>query len=381
MSKTAPTRVIVDLPAANVDLYWVSQFSAPDPVIFVEHRGKRYLILSDLEFNRATRYATVDEILPRTRFEKPLRKARRGTTVPGMAQVVANVCRSLGARTITMPSSTHVGLADGLRALGLKLTILPKPFFPARLRKTAEELRALRAAQRVTMQAIRYAETILRESRIKSGKLSWHGTPLTSERIHTAVGMFLLQQGYHLPDDMIAAGGVQSTDPHHRGSGVLKPHQSIIIDIFPQHVKTRFYGDATRTFCKGTPSDALAKMYDTVTSAQEWAIREIQAKVHGTAIHQGIQARFVAAGFRTEEINGIKQGFIHGTGHGLGLEIHEEPVRIGPNDYVLQAGEVVTVEPGLYYPAIGGVRIEDVVCVTTTGATLLAKYPKRLMID
>lgn len=378
MVKASPTRVIVDFPARNADLYWATRFLAPDPVIFVEHRGTKYLILKTLEFSRGRKEAAVDDVLPQEPLEAVVRKQGLPVT---QANIVAAFCRSLKAKAITVPGSMPVALADGLRAAGLTLQILPKPFYPARLIKTAAEVRHLQAAQRMAFQAMAHAEQMLRASRIKSNALVWQGRPLTSEIMHAAIGTFLMQRGYSLPDDVIVAGGIHGTDPHHRGHGVLRPHTAIVVDIFPQDGRTRFFGDCTRTFCKGTPSDALARMYDTVKSAEAWAIKQIRPGVNGRVIHEAIHARFNAAGFPIREANGAKQGFIHGTGHGLGLDIHEEPARINGSDYTLFEHLVITVEPGLYYPAIGGVRIEDVVVVTKTGAKVLGAYPKRLVVE
>ncbi len=221
------------------------------------------------------------------------------------------------------------------------------------------------AAQRTTFKTIALAEKILRGAQIRRGLLHWKGKILTSERVRFELDRFLLEQEFQPILPAIIAGGVQACDPHCIGSGPLKPHQAIIVDVFPRSAKTRFYGDATRTFCKGQAPPELKRQY---------------AGVNGKTIYRSIVRYFEKTGFPTKEIEGHKQGFIHGVGHGLGLEIHEEPTRISNVDYILKAGHVVTVEPGLYYRKTGGVRIEDIVYVTKRGCELFPTYPKRLEI-
>ena len=177
----------------------------------------------------------------------------------------------------------------------------------------------------------------------------------------------------------IVAGGKQGCDPHERGYGVLRANEPIILDVFPRSQKTGYFGDITRTVVKGQASETIRKMYQTVGHGQEMPFRN-SSQASGAEIHRAIQDYFEKEGYKTGKLNGRMQGFFHGTGHGLGLEIHEAP-RIGSssND-ILKAGHVVTVEPGLYYPDIGGVRLEDVAHVTPTGMRNLTKFEKVLEV-
>jgi len=204
------------------------------------------------------------------------------------------------------------------------------------------------------------------------------GEVLTSERVKRMIAGYLLERDY-LAGHAIVAGGEQACDPHEEGHGPLKADQAIIIDIFPRSVATRYHGDLTRTVLRGQASDALRKQYAAVRAAQEEALASIRAGVEGPVVHARVCGLFEAQGFRTGEVGGRMQGFFHGTGHGLGLEIHEPP-RVSKVPATLQAGNVVTVEPGLYYPGVGGVRLEDVVLVTEDGCSNLVKYPKFLEI-
>src|SRR5438874_2119227 len=179
------------------------------------------------------------------------------------------------------------------------------------------------------------------------------------------------------PTGTIVAGGDQACDPHERGFGPLYANSLIILDVFPRDAKTGYFGDMTRTVLRGRASEAQRKLWETVKAGQALALRRIKAGVDGMAIHKAIQQFFTSRGFPTEVRNGRRVGFFHGTGHGLGLEIHEYP-RL--QKVTLKAGQCLTVEPGLYYPGIGGVRIEDVVIVTQTGHKLLSRFPKVLEI-
>ncbi len=182
--------------------------------------------------------------------------------------------------------------------------------------------------------------------------------------------------------DVIVSCGNQSVDCHQIGSGPLKPHQSIVIDVFPQSMKTFYCGDATRTFCKGKPSKELKKMYLAVLSAQEMAIKSIKEGVNGKKVHSAISKFFKECGYETYEKSGHMQGFYHGTGHTLGLEVHDGGGRpLAMADFKLKKGVVTSVEPGLYYTGIGGVRLEELIYVTKNGCEVLGGiFPKVLEI-
>jgi len=175
------------------------------------------------------------------------------------------------------------------------------------------------------------------------------------------------------------ASGQHGCDPHDVGNGPIRAGEPVIIDIFPRSEKTGYFADITRTVVKGKPRPRVREMYDAVLAGQRGALRMIKPGVVASDIHGAILALFEKRGFKTGQIDGRMQGFFHGTGHGLGLEIHEAP-RIAMNDTRLEAGMVVTVEPGLYYAGIGGMRIEDTVLVTRTGMRNLTRFPKFLEI-
>jgi Xaa-Pro aminopeptidase len=160
----------------------------------------------------------------------------------------------------------------------------------------------------------------------------------------------------------------------------LRANEPIILDIFPRSQKTGYFGDITRTVVRGQAGEAVRKLYDTVFHGQKIALQKISAGISTSEIHQCVQQFFVQRGYATGKRNGRMEGFFHGTGHGLGLEIHESPRMGATSPGALRAGQVVTVEPGLYYPGIGGVRLEDVVLVTPDGAKNLTRFEKVLEI-
>jgi Xaa-Pro aminopeptidase len=220
----------------------------------------------------------------------------------------------------------------------------------------------------------------LKTSKIgRDRKLTYHGAPLTSEKLRAIIDIAIIQAG-GLASHTIVAGGRQGCDPHEQGHGALRAQEPIILDVFPRSQKTGYFGDITRTVVKGRASEAIRRLYDTVARGQEMAFDKIVCKARGSDIHRAVQSFFESEGYKTGKKNGRMQGFFHGTGHGLGLEIHEAPRISLTSEDVLKTGHVVTVEPGLYYPAMGGVRLEDVVTVGPNGARNLTKFEKVLEV-
>jgi Xaa-Pro aminopeptidase len=307
----------------------------------------------------------LEPYLVRAREKYPDRKI-------GAAEVIALVARELGIKTFVIPEDFPAGLASRLTHLRVTLELVDGPIFPAREIKIPAEAAAIREGNRCSAAGIAAAESILRASKIVSGKIKYRGAPLTSERLKFAIESACLEAGA-LSIDTIAAGGDQACDPHERGSGPLRANELIVVDVFPRVQATGYHGDMTRTFLKGRASDAQRALVAAVREAQKAALKKIRAGVNGRAVHQQCLDVFKKRGYETKRTENGSVGFFHGTGHGLGLAVHEAP-RVSTVDYKLKAGSVVTVEPGLYYPGLGGCRIEDVVQVTTTGSKLLSDF-------
>ena len=220
----------------------------------------------------------------------------------------------------------------------------------------------------------------LKNSKIgRDRRIMYHGVPLTSEKLRAIIDIAIIQAG-GLASHTIVAGGKQGCDPHEQGHGQLWANQPIILDVFPRSQKTGYFGDITRTVVKGKASEAIRKLYQTVFKGQEIGFAKMRHNVRGTDVHKAVQEFFDQQGYKTGKKNGRMQGFFHGTGHGLGLEIHEAPRVSLQSPDTLKAGHVVTVEPGLYYPELGGVRLEDVACVTRQAPRNLTKFEKVLEV-
>lgn len=369
--------LIIAASETDSNLYYVTRFIAPDPFIYLEIKGERVLVMSDLEMDRARSQATVDRVLSYSEIERELKG--QGLAEPGATDVVHAVLARHGITKLLVPVTFPYGHAAKLHRLGYDLEAKREPFFEQRAVKTDEEVRHIEEAQRATEAAVRAAHEALRAAAVRDGVLWLDGAPLTSERVKRLINVALMEREC-VAQHTIVAGGDQACDPHEEGSGPLPADRSIIFDVFPRSSRTRYFADMSRTVVRGTPSPELARLYRTVLDAQEEAIGKVRDGADGATIHREICERFDAAGYRTGLVNGRMQGYFHGTGHGVGLDIHEAP-RISRTGSVLQEGQVVTVEPGLYYPGLGAVRIEDMVLVTRDGCRNLTDYPKTFVLE
>ena len=366
------TRLIVAPSDIDADMLYATKFWAGDPFIFLEQKGKRTIVLSDLEMDRGKRTAKVDEFVSFNQLEHEVQGKSKQS--PPYEKVLAHFLRKRGVKSAVVPANFPLGYARELHEVDLTTT--NGLFWPQREAKTDEELKLMGRALRITETGMARAVEVLKASKPKGKKLIWSGKPLTSEILRAEIDTAMLRAG-GTPTNTICAGGDQACDPHERGHGPLYANSLIILDIFPRDPQTGYWGDMTRTVVRGRASDRQHKLWETVKEGQEFALREIKAGVDGMKIHEAIQSLFKKRGYPTEVRNGKNVGFFHGTGHGLGLEIHEYP-RL--QKVVLKERQVVTVEPGLYYPGLGGVRIEDVVVVTQTGCKILSRFPKQLEV-
>jgi Xaa-Pro aminopeptidase len=360
----------------SADLLYRTRFFVPDPIIFIEHRGKKLIILSDLELDRGKEESDVDEVLSLSEYRKklPSRKRKRAE----FTDIVNLVFRERGIKSALVPGDFPIKYADELRNLGYRIRYKEGLFFEERLKKTPEEVRFISDSLRKTERAMGRAIEMISSSRIRDGKLFLNGSPLTSEIIRGEINSELSRLGCTALNTIVACG-IHSSMPHNRGEGPLFAGQPIVIDIFPRSQESGYFGDMTRTVVKGEPSKELEKMYQTVLKGQKLGLSLIKHRARVKDIHGAIVEFFKKSGFETGMMDGKQQGFIHSTGHGLGLEIHEPP-RVSFTDTILEEGNVITVEPGLYYEKLGGVRIEDVVVVKRDGCTTLTRYPKRFRV-
>ncbi len=379
MPSKLPTPALMIYAASEYDsnLYYAVKFVVPDPFPFFHIRGRKIILMSDLELGRARKEARVDEVLSYSEIQEKAKK-KSGLERVGVADVAAYFLRSRGVKSLTVPDNFNLGLADALRQRGIRVQSRPDPFFAERVYKSKEEVRMITQSLRHTETAIRRAEEVLRKSKIVGKGLRFQGRAVTSEFLRKVINVALMEENC-MASHTIVASGNQGCDPHCEGLGPVWAHQSLIVDVFPKSGDTFYYADITRTFVKGKASPALRAQYEAVRAAQEKGIRMVAPGVNGREVHQAIQRDMEGKGYRTERRKGTMVGFFHGTGHGLGLDVHEPP-RVNASHHVLKKGEVVTVEPGLYYPGVGAVRIEDLLVVTEGGNQNLTVYPKKLEI-
>lgn len=374
--KTEENILMIASSEADANLYYATRFIAPDDIIFFQIRGKKHLLLSDLEVGRARSQAGVDQVHSLSKLSSDFKK--RHERRPSLLDLVENFSKEHKVFALTVPGNFQVQYADALRKRGLKIEVRQDPFWPERTLKTKEEVMAVRTAIRHTENAIRAAIAVIRKSVIKKGKLYYHGQVLTSEDIKKVINVSLMENDC-VAQHSIVACGIDCVDPHNQGSGPLYANESIIMDIFPRHSQSRYHADITRTVVRGKAKPKLKKMFDAVIEGQKIGFRSIREGADGNVIHTAIEKRFQELGFTSGLLKGRMQGFFHGTGHGLGLDVHEAP-RIGRVKDILKAGQIVTVEPGLYYEDAGGIRIEDDVLVTKTGCVILSTLERKLEI-
>ena len=375
MKREPKGRLIYAASETDADILYPTGFFAPDRFLFIQKGRTRVLVMSDLEMDRARAQATVDRVLSWSKLSAPLETSGKRAPV---ADVVALALRQLGLRRVLVPRSFPLGLAQELGRRGIRLDLGPDPFWPEREIKQPREVRAIEASLRAAEAGLLAGIEALKGCRIRNGWLLRDDRRFTAEDLRSAVNTRMMADGY-VPAHTICAPGDQAVDPHEGGHGPIRANQPVVMDIFPRSEATGYFGDLTRTVVRGKASFALHELYAIVHEGVRLGHRMLRDGVEGMDVHQSIQRLFERQGYKTGVRNGRMQGFFHGTGHGLGLEIHEAP-SIGKRPCVLRAGHVVTVEPGLYYLGLGGVRIEDVALVTKSASRCLTRVPKQLEI-
>jgi Xaa-Pro aminopeptidase len=368
----ARSQLLIACPETNADMLYASGFRAPDAFAFLETNGKKFLLLNDLEIDRGRAEAKVDGVDSYSEFSKLA--AKNPEKAPSYSKVVATWLLSKKVSEVKVPSDFPLGIARDLKKAGIDVKPARGPFLPQREIKSRAEIHATENALRIAELGMTRGIEILRASKIlKDGTLSFNGSKLTSELLRIEMEIAVVRAGGDARGDTIVACGNQACDPHMRGRGPLFANQLIILDIFPRDIHTGFHGDITRTVVRGRASEDQRRLWQTCLDGQKLALDAIHPGAEGRIIHNMVKKFFADQGYPTEIQNGRWQGFFHGTGHGLGLEVHESP-RF--SDTFFQPGQILTVEPGIYIPGLGGVRHEDVVLITKTGCKLLTALPK-----
>ncbi|MGA1224575.1 MAG: M24 family metallopeptidase [Phycisphaerales bacterium] len=362
--------VMAGVPATNLSLYRAIRFKVGDPAALIELPAvaggtERLLIIRDIEMERARRHARADRVHCPADFEPT--GGLSGDRETATAQSVAQCLVARGVRSVRADRTLPLIFAHFIRAAGIEVECDTEMGVLERRSKDEQELAWLREAQRATERAMQLAcETVARASAQADGTLFHDGAPLTSERLRSIIDIHLLSAGYENPESIVASGA-QGADCHDHGHGAIRTGEPVIVDIFPRNRKSLYNGDMTRTVVHGEVPDIVARMHAAVVEAKRDAIAAVRPGVTGESVHQATLAALARHGYRAGQP--AEQGVAvisHGTGHGIGLDVHEPPLLAakGPD---LVAGDVLTVEPGLYALGIGGVRIEDMVAVTASG--------------
>ncbi|WP_224336803.1 M24 family metallopeptidase [Haloprofundus halobius] len=372
---------LLDADGGDSNQLYLSGFDAPDPFVTVFTGDETRLLVSGLEYGRAKKESRADAVFRFADYDFRQRLAEYGPK-EGRARTIAAFLDDAEVKSVLAPERFPLGTADGLREQGGDVTAESRDVLgDIRAVKTDEEVDNVRAAQKANEAAMRAAENLIRAADIAAdGTLVYEGEPLTSERVQQEIEITLLREGCAL-DETIVACGEHAADPHDRGSGPLLANESIIVDIFPRSKATKYHADMTRTFVKGEPSDEIREWFELTAEAKDAAFDALEPGATGADVHDAVCDVYEDAGHATFRSDPTTEtGFIHSTGHGVGLDVHEGP-RLSPDGEELKPGHVVTIEPGLYDPAVGGVRIEDIAVVTEDGYENFTDYPVELVVD
>jgi Xaa-Pro aminopeptidase len=363
----------------NADMYYATGFLAYDSFIYLNSKSEK-LLVSDMELGRARKESRIKEVLPTSKYGimEKLKKHKDADTA--YCEMLCEFLNAEKLKRIAVPYNFPVQLADCTRKEGFEVMPVKSPFRDMREVKKENEIKAIETAQRAGENALAEALTAIRNAKIKRGILWQEDSPLKTEDVRAIIETKLLTLGCEAADIIIACGK-GSADPHWKGGGELRANENIVIDMVPRSKKERYYSDMTRTVMRGEPNDELKDMYSAVLDSQTAAIKKIKAGVAGSEIHNIVCDILEERGYETSrgKSGEFTEGFIHSTGHGVGLDIHEGP-NLSESGKELKAGSVVTVEPGLYYRKTGGVRLEDVVVVTRSGCKNLTMFEKNLVL-
>jgi len=368
---------LLDADGTDSTQRYLSGFDAPDPFVTCYTPEGTHLLVSGLEYGRANADARADTVDRLSAYDYRDRVQELGRET-GRGAVVADFLAEHGVESVLVPGRFPLGTADGLRGSGVRVEV-DESDAVAEIRavKTDEEIEHVRRTQQANERAMAAAETLVDSASVVDGVLHHEGDPLTSEAVRREIELTLLESGYAL-DETIVACGADAADPHDRGSGPLRAGEPIVVDIFPRDKETRYHADMTRTFVRGEPSETVREWFELTDEARRAALDALEPGVTGAAVHDAVCEVYEDAGLPTLRAEpDAETGFIHSTGHGVGLDVHELP-RIAPDGGELEPGNVVTIEPGLYDSDVGGVRIEDLVVVTEDGYENLTEYPVEL---
>lgn len=381
MNSAANTAVMMaGSPMIHASLFHKIRFSVVDSVVYLElPQGERILILRDIEMDRARRQARVSRVHCPADFTPA--GGLSGDRETANSQAAAECLLRAGIQKVIGDRALPLLYADALRKAGIEVLCDPDLGVIERRQKDAQEIEWLREAQAVTEQAIEMAcRTIARADARADGTLVLSGHPLTSERVKALIDSYLLERGF-ANDSSIVASGPGAADCHFFGAGPIRTGEPVIVDVFPTHKTTHYCGDCTRTVVHGEVSGEILRMHQAVRAAKEAAEKTVKVGVTGEAVHLATVNSLRSSGFSIglpgKDAPETYCAMTHGTGHGIGLNVHEPPLLDyrGPE---LLVGDALTIEPGLYCQSVGAVRLEDMIIVTEDGFENLNRLPMGL---
>jgi Xaa-Pro aminopeptidase len=356
----------------------------PDEFLYVERNGTRHVVAPSLELGRVAEAMPNSERHPYEEFGVDELARSKGSIDDVYLEIWVRACQSLGVEEASVPVGFPLQAADHLRAHGVEIAV-DRGLFEARRRvKSEPELEGIRRAQRAAEAGLRAGLDVLRRAEPKNGGLVVDGEPLTSELVKIHVERAFGEHGAS-SEDFIVSHGAQTAVGHEMGRGPIAPGEIVLFDLFPRDRESGCFADMTRTFVLGgEPSDEIREYHRLSREALERIVAAVRPGVNGKEIHRLVCDFFHEHGYPTQlhkrDGEVLESGFFHGTGHGVGLEVHEKP-NIGRTGEDFVAGDVIAVEPGLYRAGYGGVRLEDIVVVTEDGAEVLTDFPYELEID
>jgi Xaa-Pro aminopeptidase len=360
----------------SADMRHAVPLGVPDPFLYAEENGSRHVFASSMEAPRIRGLGVFDVHAHEELGFDDLIAAGIGSRELN-AQLALRAVGSLGLKRASVPQDFPVWLADCLRADGVELAVDQDLFDDRRRAKTETQLAGMRRAQRAAEAAMDACRELLRRAEIRGDELLLDDEQLTVERVKADMNV-AFATGDTTADEYIVAPGPQGAIGHDMGSGPIRPGTPLVVDIFPRDNASAIYTDMTRTFVVGEVPEDVREWHRLVKEALDTAVAEIRAGVEARALFDLTCEIFEAAGEPTQRTKrpgeALADGFFHGLGHGVGLEVHEAPSLGRLADKTLVAGDVVTVEPGLYRSGYGGVRLEDIVLVTENGAEVLTDY-------
>ncbi|NPV61385.1 MAG: aminopeptidase P family protein [Methanotrichaceae archaeon] len=354
------------------DMYYLSRFLSGDRFTLLA-ADSIHLLVSSMELGRARKESCSGQVVSTSDYHIMDKLKASGKPDEAYLEVLCEFLDDRGVRRLGVPYRFPAGIFRRLYGR-YQMTVVDSPVSLCRAVKTPQEIEAIKTVQKACERAMDRAVKIIARSEPRGDHLFFEGEPLTSEGLRAAIEISLLERGCDAVDTIVA-GGLEAADPHARGRGPLPANAPIVLDIFPRGRDSRYFADMTRTVLRGEASIEVQEIYDAVLAAQNTGLSAVRAGVSGKEVHLRVCREFADRGYPERDL----QGFTHSTGHGVGLNVHERP-SLSEAGEVLQENNVVTVEPGLYYPKIGGVRLEDLVVVTDRGCLNLTKYPRQLVV-